>query len=484
MNYRSYKSSWAVLINTRFWFIFLSSFQLFAANISSQSIDRLTFTGASVSVLVTDSSTGEVLFESRADDLFVPASMLKLVSTATALEILGAQHRYNTEIRFTGSIENGILNGDLLVLGGMDASLGSAFFTQTKPELVVEQISSAIRKHGIKSITGDVIVFESTLYEPRYPAGRLWEDMANYYGAPPSAVSWRDNSFNLTLSSPKQAGELCAIVKCEPKLQGIDFKSFVYSASHGKDSAYIFGYPGLNMWEVRGSIPAGRNAFVIRGALPNPGVQFAAELVRSIPELKSCVVRSDSDFSISQRSTLLLNIESPPVSEIVKVVNQRSQNLLADNLFLSLVANAGAPHSLWDLASWQMTDYWKHKGFDMPVRFHDGSGLSPKNLVSARFINSLLMYMLNSEYAAHFQNSLAVGGESGTLARMWPNQRWKGRVVAKSGFMEGVLGYAGYIHTINDRKLCFCISVNHFTQPVGEVRSSVEQFVGELIEKF
>lgn len=292
MNYRNYRSNWAVLINTRFWFIYLLSFQFFAANLSSQSLERITFSGASVSVLVTDSATGEVLIESRADDLFIPASMLKLVTTATALEILGSRHRYNTEIRYTGTVENSNLYGDLFVIGGMDASLGSDFFSQTKPQQIIEQVWSSIRERGIKSISGDVVVLESVLYEPRYPAGRLWEDMANYYGVPPSALSWRDNSFNLTLSSPKQAGQLCTIVNTEPKLPGIEFKSLVYSANHGKDSAYIFGYPGLDKWEVRGSIPVGRNAFVIRGAMPNPGMQFAIELVESIPELKSCNVRS------------------------------------------------------------------------------------------------------------------------------------------------------------------------------------------------
>src|SRR5690606_940694 len=129
-----------------------------------------------------------------------------------------------------------------------------------------------------KQLEGSIWLDQSLFPENHYPDGRLWEDMANYYGAPPSAISWRDNSFDVFLKSPHFIGALCDVTGTAPVMSAINFKSSVIAASGGKDSAYIYGYPGLTDWEVRGSIPAGRSSFRIKGAMPFPGIRFGEEL--------------------------------------------------------------------------------------------------------------------------------------------------------------------------------------------------------------
>ncbi|TCO09289.1 D-alanyl-D-alanine carboxypeptidase/D-alanyl-D-alanine endopeptidase [Natronoflexus pectinivorans] len=442
------------------------------------------FPGASVGISVIDLSSGLEVTGVNQDKLFTPASVLKLLTTATALERLSPEYRFSTSFFYSGEIKNGILYGNLIIRGGGDGTLGSVYFDSTQPDQTLLYFAEQLKKNGIHTINGKLIVDQTLFPEPRYPAGRLWEDMANYYGAAPSGLSWRDNTFHLTLSSPPRSGENCQIVSVSPPLDDINFISHVYSATHNRDSAYIFGYPGLSQWEVRGSIPTNRPEFTIRGALPNPGETFAHELAKHIDyDTDNNIIDIQDDINYEDLHLLFTHL-SPPLEEIIQIVNQRSHNLLADHLFLLNGLNAPKHHSLWDVATWNTIKYWKNAGIDMPLRFHDGSGLSPKNLASPRFFTDLLRHVNQTQYQSVFQKSLSVSGQSGSLRRMWSTNNRRGRVLAKSGSMQGVLGYSGYIYTNSGRKLAFCIIVNNYTQPFLEIRNSIEEYINFFIDHY
>jgi serine-type D-Ala-D-Ala carboxypeptidase/endopeptidase (penicillin-binding protein 4) len=441
--------------------------------------------GAQYSILVRDADSGDILASHNTDMLMIPASVLKLVTTATVLEKYGSDFRFNTRFFTDGEIRDGVIYGNIIIKGGGDGTLGSSFFDSTGPEMILNRIRKELERNGIIALKGSVVLDESAIPEPRYPAGRLWDDMANYYGAPPSALSWRDNSFELVLRSPAVVGSLCEIRDVRPKLPGIEFRSFVSGAVHNRDSAYIFGYPGLNQWEVRGSIPAGRSTFTIKGALPDPGLQFALEFKQLFSNGSEIEIVSGAEALKNIRPFReLFTISSPPLSDIIAVVNQRSHNLLADHLFLTLYEKGLPGMSNWDEAGLYLTNFWKAHGIASSIRLKDGSGLSPKNLITAEYMVDLISFMYKSPNSTFFEESLAVGGQRGTLSRMWASPAWQGRVVAKSGYMEGVLTYAGYIKTHKNRRLAFCIMVNNFTEPVGEIRKLIELEIGGFIEMY
>lgn len=272
------------------------------------------------------------------------------------------------------------------------------------------------------------------------------EDMANYYGAPPAAVTWRDNTFELFLKSPDQIGSVCEVVRTDPVFSDIRFQSSVKAAASRKDSAYIFGYPGSTEWEVRGSIPASQSSFRIKGALPFPGIRLGEEVAALLsPGGKIDVKISSRPFNYD-RLIKLTEIESPPVREIIQVVNQKSHNLLADHLFLAAGRTENTAY-YWDVSRHHFEKFWEERLSLTPVRILDGSGLSPKNLVSADFMVGVLKFMYQSSNFDLFRSSLAVGGQSGTLVHMWKAPALQGKVMAKSGYMEGTLGYCGYIYT-------------------------------------
>jgi D-alanyl-D-alanine carboxypeptidase/D-alanyl-D-alanine-endopeptidase (penicillin-binding protein 4) len=478
--HKNWKSKWVQVYSRKIELVcfltLLSNFSLF-----SQKIDG--GDGSHYSVLVESIVSGEIIDSKNADLLMTPASTLKVASTAMALETLGADYRFSTGIYVQGTIANGTLNGNLTIKGGGDGTLGSSYFSSTTADQMLKDLQKQLNDAGIMRIKGSVYLDKSLFPANHYPDGRLWEDMANYYGAPPAAISWRDNSFDLFLKSPAVRGLLCEVMGTFPVFSDLQFNSYVYAAVANKDSAYIFGYPGLEVWEVRGSIPAGRSSFKIKGALPFPGKQLGEELARLFSSDEVIDVRPSTKPVKYESLEKVAHIDSPPLSEIIQVVNRRSHNLLADHLFLA-AGRANMDSYNWDASRDYFKRFWAGRLSFPPLRVLDGSGLSPKNLVSARFMVDVLKYMHQSPNFEVFKSSLAVGGQSGTLSNLWKGPLLAGKVVAKSGYMEGTLGYCGYIYTNKGNVLAFSIMVNHMTNDLPAVRKSIETYIADLIVRY
>ncbi|MGM0375926.1 MAG: D-alanyl-D-alanine carboxypeptidase/D-alanyl-D-alanine endopeptidase, partial [Bacteroidota bacterium] len=277
---------------------------------------------ASVSFRVVDLSSGDEVCEYTSDKALSSASLMKLVTTATALEILGPEHTFATRIWMTGEKRNGILKGNLVLEGGGDPTLGSTHFDANSPGKVLKRIAHFLKDEGIDSIGGGILVDENYLKGSRYPSRRLWEDMGNYYGAPPAALSWRDNSFEIELSSPSTVGELCRVKNVDPPVPGLTFDCRVKSAAHSKDSAYIYGVPGMSSYEIRGSIPAGRSSFKIRGALPEPGLMFASEVAGLFDNQSGMSVMKTNNRDWKDEARLLGEMVSPSLKTIIRETNR------------------------------------------------------------------------------------------------------------------------------------------------------------------
>src|SRR5690606_566159 len=149
------------------------------------------------SLTVLDGRTGEVVFSKNGDIGLAPASTLKTVTAATALHLLGKDFRWETKLGYNGTIINGVLNGDLILIGGADPSLGSSRYPESKAEVLLQRWTNVLRQAGIKKIDGRVIADDRLLGTQTLPGGWNWQDMGNYYGAGPSSLSWRENQFDL-----------------------------------------------------------------------------------------------------------------------------------------------------------------------------------------------------------------------------------------------------------------------------------------------
>ncbi len=405
-----------------------------------------------------------------------PASLTKIVTTATALQLLGPDFTYKTNISYSGTIQDGELTGNLIINSDGDPTLGSSFFSDTKPELLLNKIAEVIQSKGIKRIQGKIIINADTV---SYAAPRLWEDMGNYYGASPHGFNYMDNTINVYLKSG-QAGTKCKVASTYPEFDPFQLDCRVLAANHKKDSAYVFGVGSMQEWWIEGSIPENRNTFKIKAAMPNPQLVFVNHLTKQLKE--QGIEVHNQDIERESEIHLIYNHYSPSLAEIIKVINHKSNNLFADQLWLTMAMTMKGKAD-WDLGRCVFEEYWKDRiDYQSHFKLKDGSGLSPKNLISPKGMVQLLNWMeQKSPYFPFFKNSLAEGGKSGTLRSVFKHPQLKGKIYGKSGSMESVLGYCGYLTTSNGNSYAFCMIANHYIVSTKIVRDEMNDFITKFV---
>jgi|TARA_B110000879_G_scaffold118517_1_gene157464 D-alanyl-D-alanine carboxypeptidase/D-alanyl-D-alanine-endopeptidase (penicillin-binding protein 4) len=442
----------------------------------NQWVSQSNLASASIGILVKN-ATGEVVLEHNANTSLIPASTQKLLTTAVALEQLGSRFQFETKIWYSGSIdEAGVLKGDLWIQGGGDPTLGSDRFGGVEK---LNQIwVSEIQKAGIKSISGSVKV-DATVF-PKYSTPRtwIWEDLGNYYGAVPSGLSFHDNTYKMVLNSPFEVGAVCKVVRTEPEMKHLRFDSQVTGSNDRVDNAYIYGAEGSTLRFIKGTIPKGRKEFSIKGSISNPELVAERWLVEVLTQKGIAV--GGKTFNDDQKQ-LLYTHKSPYLSEIVTLTNKHSINLYAEHMAIWLNENRGEKLTI-ELGAQSVKEGIRKMGIDTKGMFLvDGSGLSRFNALTPTQMVGLLDYMKTSENAATFNKSLSVAGESGTLKRMFTSSPAKGKIKAKSGYMERVRSYAGYIETLQGKKFTFCILVNNYEGSAAETKHQIKKLLEQFV---
>ena len=469
----------------------ISFFCLFAIgliiNLSAQNSALNTFVKlpnlkhAGIGIEVIDLETGNVVCKHNENVSLRPASTLKLLTTASALEILSDKYKYRTSLYAVGNInENGTLEGFLFISGSGDPSLGSEYLNVDK-EAFLRDWLVALQNAGIKKITGGIQVSaNSDCYEP---VSTKWilEDVGNYFAPEIYPVSIFDNTYRLYLKSGIP-GTKPEIIRTEPEVNLI-FKNFLKAASNHADSAYIRGLPLVKERFLYGSIPSGKSDFAIKGAIPNPPL-FLAEYVQKYLNKNGITV--EGNFAESQRTIapddiFLHQTYSNSLSEIIKVTNFKSNNHFAESLFYTIgkeKTNLSDCTYIPGQSASYIKKFWENKGIDMSGAFVcDGSGLSPSNAVTAELLTGLLVYMSKkSSFSQTFYNSLPEAGKEGTVHNFLKTKKPGVTARIKSGSISNVQSYAGYIEK-DGKKYAFAIIVNNFTGTRSSLRNQMEHFL-------
>lgn len=443
------------------------------------------YRNATVGFYAVDLETGETLADRNSEKLMIPASTLKIITSAAALEILGPGYRFTTKVGFIGNISDRTLKGDLVVVGGGDPALGSEYFGSHYyfPHFL-KAWAQKIKAAGITKIDGD-LVLDGSLYDTEeIPPTWVWEDIGNYYGAGPSAFSVYDNFFRITFSSPAEAGKPAKVIATYPKMDGLQIASEVLSSDENRDLAYVFGSPLDKKRKITGTIPKNRKAFTIKAAVFHPEELLAEELFSHLAE-SGIFISGKVRFETTEKSkfqTIYVQ-ESPPLSEIVKVVNHESVNLFAEHLVKQIAAEKNGLGSREDGLK-IIREFWQSKGVGSGFFMEDGSGLSHFNAVSPAQFVSVLEYMSNkSIYAKDFLYSLP-GVGAGTLSGFDSAVFTGNQLKAKSGSMARVRCYAGYLEAVSGRKIAFSVMFNHFSGNHVQLVSEIESLLLEMKNLF
>ncbi len=396
---------------------------------------------ASAGLVVLPMEGGDAVAEWDGDRALIPASVMKAVTTATALQILGPDYVFETRLFLKGD--------DLVIVGGGDPTLGSTSLT-----VDFEGWVKALKNAGVSEIRGDVIGDGSRFESRRAVNDWPWGDVGNYYGAGPSGLNFHMNSFRVTFA-PGVVGKSASLRSVWPKPPGVVFENFMKTGPAGSgDRGYVYGGPGAKRMSFRGSVPAG-GEFSIRGALPDPAL-LCVESLRDYLETEGIAVLGQALVEKREVRGLkpLAVTKSPSLLKIIEGTNRRSVNLYADSIFKALTTSGTT-----EASSWKLREHWKKQGVDLTgFTIHDGSGLSPRGTVTARQIAEILRLARKHATGDQFYRSLP--------------SRFGGR--AKSGSMTRVRSFGGYFVAKSGKEFVFVVMVNN---QVSSVSGAIDRVV-------
>ncbi|HZB44541.1 MAG TPA: D-alanyl-D-alanine carboxypeptidase/D-alanyl-D-alanine-endopeptidase [Pyrinomonadaceae bacterium] len=425
-----------------------------------------------------------VLYERDARRLFAPASNMKLYTTAVALELLGAGHRWRTSVyAAAGADAAGTIKGDLVLYGRGAPDLSSRAAPGRGSQL--SELADKLYARGVRRVRGDVVGDESFFRGEALGAGWLWEDVQWYYGAEPSALSIDDNEVALAVAPGKEVGA-AAEVESLPALEQIRVTNELQTIERGaRGSMGITRELSSNAVRVWGELPAGGSSYKVRLSVRRPAL-VAASLFRDALGARGIEVAGTARV-VDARTPLgarldtagaveLASVTSATLGEVVRETNKKSLNLQAELLLRTLGRERGDtapdpdPERMrrrdTDAAGLAVVRCWLESAAGAEpgaLDLRDGSGLSRLNRVTPEATTRLLGRMSRSPSAALFRASLPVAGRDGTLERRLRRSNAAGRVAAKTGSFTHVGALSGYALTADGEPLAFSVICNDDT---------------------
>jgi len=441
---------------------------------------------ASVSLYVANAENGETFFGHNSGKSLTPASVMKLITSAAALELLGPQYTFRTELGYTGTINkrSGKLKGNIVIVGGGDPALGSNHFSDYYNDFMSGWVTE-IKKLGIKKIEGRVITDDSYFDFQPVPAKWLWEDAGNYYGAGAYGLSVFDNTYEIHLKTSSDSSQLL-IKEIIPNECKYEFSNWL-TAAGTSDEGYVFAAPySTNGW-LAGSVPVNMDDFVLKASIADPP-RLIAKMINEKLETAGIIVSGEPTTTrleqeiVAGKFVPVIETISPPLIKIIEVLNHESVNLYAEHLIKELgkkYKNTGSTAAGVEV----IKDFLNNAGIKTDGMFiEDGSGLSPVNSINSKELVNLLYYMkINGRYFSEYFSSLPDAGKEGTLKNYFRDPVFESRLKAKSGSMTRVKSYAGYFTTQSGKQMIFSIIVNNFSGPSNNIISHIEELIKEII---
>ncbi len=441
---------------------------------------------ASLSLCIADANTGDVLFDYNSGISLAPASVMKLITSAAAIELLGPDYTFKTTLGYTGSLNKrtGRLKGNLIILGGGDPTLGSKYFSDSQGDFLSGWIT-ALKKLGIKRIKGRVITDDSYFDYLPVPAKWLWEDEGNYYGAGAYGLSVYDNTYEIHLQTFADS-TIPVIKKILPEECRPELSNFLYALGT-TDKGYVFAAPYSSKGWLAGTIPVNKDEFVLKASITDPPLLLAKMVTEKLMTDGIKISGNPTTIRLLQnykdnKMVAITETISPPLSDIIRVLNHESVNLFAEHLIKELGKRFRNEGSTAAGAS-VILDFLKSSGLDTNGMFiEDGSGLSPLDAINTRELVRLLVYMKkNGKHFSEYYASLPDAGKDGTLKNYFKDPVFDSRLRAKSGSMTRVRSFAGYFTTISGKNMVFSIIINNYSGPVQKISSEIEDNLKELI---
>jgi serine-type D-Ala-D-Ala carboxypeptidase/endopeptidase (penicillin-binding protein 4) len=447
-------------------------------------------------LLIVDAATGETLYEKNAEKYFVPASNMKLLTTALALDTLGPDYRFRTTVETNGALSaEGKISGDLILVGRGDPNLSNRKFPfDTKeefdgpPEKALAELADGVVARGVKEISGDIVGDDSYFPRERYPDGWEIDDMVWEYGAAISAIVVDDNTVSLTLTPGEKAGDAVQAVMEPPEQEFVVKNEVTTVGAKEKPDLRLTREPGGDTVVVSGTLPAKSAPHKLVLAIQEPAQHAATLLARMLGERGVKLggrIRAQHEPDAAEASrTVLAEHLSIRLGDAVKLVNKISQNLHTEVLLRTAARQSGRWSDPEDLQKFPKDFYAKVGIAADDVMQTDGSGLSRHDLVTPRAFVVLLQYAQKQAWFPAYYDSLPVAGVDGTLNERMKNSGITGRIHAKTGSVSHVRTLSGFAEMPGGRRLIFSFLSNNQSGKNHEVHDALDGLCQAMIEEF
>jgi len=428
--------------------------------------------GSQFALLVRDANSGTTLYERNADQRLIPASTLKLLISAAALDKLGLQYRFSTSVSATGSVKNGVLRGDLYLRGTGDPTI------QVKD---YANLASRVASSGIRTITGN-LVFDDTWFDGEL-VGPGWaqDDEGFAFDAPISALTVSPDGKNApaTVDIGVEAGATLGMPLRVEMAPPNEYVRILNAGLTGTSNTLtVTREHGIERIVVRGTLPIDSRPQVQSISVANP-TQYVAALFRSA--LRDQHVQVEGLTIIGKPTpadaTPMAEHWSIPLSAITELFLKESINGYAESITKALGRACGNNGS-WTAGIGAIAEFLRDEGIDYPLRQVDGSGLSRYNSISSRTLSDFLIGAYRKPWFDTWYAALPVAGNAdplvgGTLSNRMRGTAAENNVHAKTGSLNGVSGLSGYVTDADRNLLAFSMLTNNALESVKSVEDAI-----------
>lgn len=444
-------------------------------------IDVPAFRNAFWGVEVRSLKSGRTLYARNEERHLKPASTLKLLTTAAALDRLGPEATVRTTLETSAHVDGGgRLLGDLLLVGRGDPNL-SGRFTEGRITAALEGMADQLAAAGVKRVEGRLVGHEGLFSGDRRGDDWTWGDLVWWYGAEVSALSFNDNCVDLKVGPGERVGDPI-VVDLDPVSRYYTLTSSATTAAAGTKSTLTLTRDPGNQIRITGTLAQDARPYDLYVAMEDPA-RYTATVFAELLAARGISVRggvATSRDPLASDLRVLATHVGRPLSDVIQAVNKPSQNLHAEILLRLLGAHAGGDGSA-DGGHEVVQGFLAGAGVAADaVALQDGSGLSRSDLLSPRSLVQLLVAMDRHPHAAVFRDSLPVAGVDGTLKNRMKGTAAEGRVAAKTGTIRHVNALAGYLTTRSGERLAFAFLANHHTVPGSQATAAMDAILATL----
>ncbi|HIE92827.1 MAG TPA: D-alanyl-D-alanine carboxypeptidase/D-alanyl-D-alanine-endopeptidase [Acidobacteria bacterium] len=424
----------------------------------------------------------EVVDELNADRLFVPASVLKVVTVASALNHLGADYRWITRLTATGGIDGGVLEGDLVIEPGGDPTWNDDFFDGGAAEPLAA-LARQVRERGVTRITGDLVVDAARFPGRLHPIDRGFGDLSYRFGTPTAGVALDSATITVRVAPGEAVGDPARVVAPDG-VEVLNDTTTVGRERHGAGTLDFVPVWGTDTLLLRGEYPISEDPFVVAASDPAPERRAARRLHEALDAVgvtvEGAVRQGSPRVGSAEPHAVLAEFRSPPLRDLLERTLTHSTNWYADMLALTLgleIAGTGR----FDDGVEVIADFVEGLGPDADragrgtprLWIVDGSGLSASNLVTPATLVRVLADVLEQPWGETLVAALA-GPAEGTLAA-WPRLP---PIAAKTGTLRHTVGLAGIVDAESGTPILFCYFVNHHPERPAAARREIASALG------